>query len=134
MIINQANRLNEVKEYYFSTKLQEIAKMRASGLNVLNLGIGSPDLAPSDATIDALIEAAKIQSNHAYQPYRGINELREGIAGWYKSTYGVDLNSTNEILPLIGSKEGIMHISMAFLNEFSVLKGILAVLKDSAGF
>ncbi|NQY09605.1 MAG: aminotransferase class I/II-fold pyridoxal phosphate-dependent enzyme [Flavobacteriales bacterium] len=117
MIINQANRLNEVKEYYFSTKLQEIAKMRASGLNVLNLGIGSPDLAPSDATIDALIEAAKIQSNHAYQPYRGINELREGIAGWYKSTYGVDLNSTNEILPLIGSKEGIMHISMAFLNE-----------------
>ncbi|NQY66314.1 MAG: aminotransferase class I/II-fold pyridoxal phosphate-dependent enzyme [Flavobacteriales bacterium] len=117
MIINQANRLNDVKEYYFSTKLQEIAKMRSSGLNVLNLGIGSPDLAPSEATVNALIDAAKDSKNHAYQPYRGINELREGIANWYKLTFGAEINLVNEILPLIGSKEGIMHISMAFLND-----------------
>ncbi|MCH7535369.1 MAG: aminotransferase class I/II-fold pyridoxal phosphate-dependent enzyme [Bacteroidetes bacterium] len=117
MIINQANRLNKIREYYFSTKLQEIAKMRESGLDVLNLGIGSPDLAPSTATIDALIEASKNPGNHAYQPYRGINEFRVSIAKWYNRNYGVDLNPADEILPLIGSKEGIMHISMAFINE-----------------
>lgn len=91
--------------------------MNANGENVINLGIGSPDLPPSGNTIEALISNAVLPNVHGYQPYVGIAELREAFAGWYKKWYTVDLNPTNEILPLIGSKEGIMHITLAFINE-----------------
>ncbi len=112
-----ANRISNVQEYYFSVKLKEIAQMNANGENVINLGIGSPDLPPSGNTIEALTSNAVLPNVHGYQPYVGIAELREAFAGWYKKWYTVDLNPTNEILPLIGSKEGIMHITLAFINE-----------------
>lgn len=111
-----AERLNTVNEYYFSKKLREIAEMNAAGKNVINLGIGSPDLPPSDATINTLIEYAQRPDSHGYQPTAGIPELRKAFARWYKRWYNVDLDSDKEIQPLIGSKEGILHISMAFLN------------------
>jgi len=116
MIIPQAKKLNNVKEYYFSSKLQEIAKMQGEGIDVLNLAIGNPDMPPSETTIKALSESAANPSHHGYQSYRAIPELRQAIARWYKRIYNVDLNWENEVLPLIGSKEGIMHISMAFVN------------------
>ncbi len=112
-----ANRISNVQEYYFSVKLKEIAQMNANGENVINLGIGSPDLPPSGNTIEALTSNAVLPNVHGYQPYVGIAELREAFAGWYKKWYSADLNPTNEILPLIGSKEGIMHITLAFINE-----------------
>jgi LL-diaminopimelate aminotransferase len=115
MTISPASRMNLVQEYYFSTKLKQIAEMRASGIDVLNLGIGSPDLPPSAETISALAESAQKPQNHAYQSYVGIPALREAMADFYQKAYGVSLNPVNEILPLIGSKEGIMHISMAYL-------------------
>ena len=115
MTISPASRMNLVQEYYFSTKLKQIAEMRASGIDVLNLGIGSPDLPPSAETISALAESAQKPQKHAYQSYVGIPNLREAMAGFYQNAYGVSLNPANEILPLIGSKEGIMHISMAYL-------------------
>lgn len=115
--IAPARRIECVEEYYFSVKLKEIAQMNAAGANVINLGIGSPDLPPSAATIAALCEGAAAPGAHGYQSYVGIPELREGFAAWYKRYYGVELNPANEVLPLMGSKEGIMHISMAFLNE-----------------
>lgn len=107
--------MNLVQEYYFSTKLKQIADMRASGIDVLNLGIGSPDLPPSAETIDALTDAAAHPKHHAYQSYVGIPALREAFAQFYQQYYHVSLNPVNEILPLIGSKEGIMHIAMAYL-------------------
>ena len=115
MTVSPASRMNLVQEYYFSTKLKQIAEMRASGIDVLNLGIGSPDLSPSAETISALAESAQKPQNHAYQSYVGIPALREAMANFYQNAYGVSLNPANEILPLIGSKEGIMHISMAYL-------------------
>ncbi len=115
MTIKPASRMNLVQEYYFSTKLKQIADMRASGIDVLNLGIGSPDLPPSAETIEALAETATNPKNHAYQSYVGIPALREGFAKFYQTFYGVALNPVHEILPLIGSKEGIMHIAMAYL-------------------
>ena len=111
-----ADRVNSVQEYYFSKKLKEVAEMNAAGKNVINLGIGSPDLPPSDETIETLCQHARNANEHGYQPYVGIPELREAFAGWYKKWYGVELNPKNEIQPLIGSKEGILHISLAFLN------------------
>ncbi len=114
-IISTASRLGNVEEYYFSIKLKQIAQMRAEGKNVLNLGIGSPDLPPSEATIDALIASAKRSDTHAYQSYQGIPELRRAFADWYWEYFSVRLNPDKEILPLIGSKEGIMHISMSYL-------------------
>lgn len=117
MIIPQANRLNTVKEYYFSKKLEEIRKMNQEGMEVINLGIGNPDLMPSDTTIAELCKSAQQAENHGYQSYRGVPSFRQAIADWYKKVYHVTLNGGSEILPLIGSKEGIMHISMAFLNE-----------------
>ncbi len=114
-MIKTASRLGEVKEYYFSRKLREIAELRAAGKDVLNLGIGSPDLSPSQAVLDTLkVESAK-ENNHAYQTYSGLIELRTAFSDWYKKYYDVSLNPTNEVLPLIGSKEGIMHISMTYL-------------------
>ena len=116
MIIQPANRLSDVQEYYFSKKLKEIRELNVSGKNIINLGIGSPDLAPSPEAIEALIETAEKTNTHGYQSYTGIPELRNAISSWMASTYGVDFKAENEILPLMGSKEGIMHISMAFLN------------------
>ncbi len=114
--INPASRLSLVQEYYFSGKLKEIADMRRKGLDVINLGIGSPDLPPSAAVIDTLYRNASNPSNHGYQSYNGIPALRNALAGWYKTYFHADLDPASEILPLIGSKEGIMHISMAFLD------------------
>jgi aspartate/methionine/tyrosine aminotransferase len=114
--IKPADRLSTVSEYYFSTKLKEIAEMNAAGKNVISLGVGSPDLPPSEQTIAALCQSANQPDVHGYQPYVGIPELRKAFAGWYKKWYDVELNPQTEIQPLIGSKEGILHISMAFLN------------------
>ena len=116
MNIQPANRLNTVSEYYFSMKLREVAEMNAAGKNVINLGIGNPDLPPSQETIDALCAEAQKPDTHGYQSYVGIPELRNGFAAWYKQWYGVELNPSTEIQPLIGSKEGILHITLAFVN------------------
>lgn len=115
-VIIPANRLNSVSEYYFSKKLKEVAEMNLAGKNVINLGVGSPDLPPSADTINELCKVAQDPSAHGYQPYVGIPELREAFSGWYTKWYGVELNPKTEIQPLIGSKEGILHISLAFLN------------------
>ena len=114
--IKPANRVGSVQEYYFSKKLKEVAEMNAAGKNVINLGVGSPDLPPSEQTIETLCEHARKANEHGYQPYVGIPELRKGFADWYKTWYDVDLDPKTEIQPLIGSKEGILHISLAFLN------------------
>ncbi len=114
-MIKPASRMALVQEYYFSTKLKEIAEMNAQGHAVLNLGIGSPDLAPSLTTTEVLISAAQNPKNHAYQSYVGIAALRQAFAEWYLKYFKVSLNPANEILPLLGSKEGIMHIAMAYL-------------------
>lgn len=116
MIIPAANRLNGVQEYYFSRKLKEVRTLASQGKEIINLGIGSPDLPPSAQTISRLREAAPLPENHGYQPYRGIAPLRQAISEWYQQTYHVTAGPDNEVLPLIGSKEGIFHISMAFLN------------------
>ncbi len=117
MIIETASRLRHLKEYYFSVKLQEVRALQDAGHDVINLGIGSPDLAPSDETIQTLLSAAQRKNAHGYPPYKGIVPLREAIAVWYQKTYRVDLDSETEILPLMGSKEGITHISLTFLDE-----------------
>lgn len=114
--IAPAERLNSVSEYYFSKKLKEIAELNAQGKNIISLGIGSPDLPPSEETVEALCSAAHDAGMHGYQPYTGIPELRKAYSDWYLRWFHVELNPANEILPLIGSKEGILHISMAFLN------------------
>lgn len=111
-----ASRVNSVQEYYFSKKLKEVAELNAAGKKIINLGVGSPDMPPSQEAIDVLCSEARKADTHGYQPYIGIPELREGFAKWYKEWYHVELNSRTEIQPLIGSKEGILHISLAFLN------------------
>ncbi|MDR0748033.1 MAG: aminotransferase class I/II-fold pyridoxal phosphate-dependent enzyme [Tannerellaceae bacterium] len=111
-----AKRVNSVSEYYFSRKLKEVAEMNAAGKNVINLGVGSPDLPPSEQTVQALRTHALNADEHGYQPYIGIPELRKAFSDWYKAWYNVALNPATEIQPLIGSKEGILHISLAFLN------------------
>ena len=115
MIIKTASRLGDVKEYYFSRKLREIAAMNASGTPVINLGIGSPDLPPAPEVIETLCQASAQDTNHGYQSYKGIQELREGFASWYQQWFKVTLDANTDILPLIGSKEGLMHIGMSFL-------------------
>ena len=115
-MIKPADRINSVEEYYFSVKLKQIDKMRARGKDVINLGIGSPDRAPAPEVIETLNAAAKQDNVHGYQSYIGIPALRNGFAAWYKRSYSVELDAESEVLPLMGSKEGIMHISMAFLN------------------
>lgn len=112
-----ANRLHTVEEYYFSKKLREVHAMKAAGAPIINLGIGSPDLAPPKNVISAITNSLTDASAHKYQSYQGLPELRSAMADFYKTHYNVSLNSDNEVLPLIGSKEGIMHISMAYLNE-----------------
>ena len=114
--ITPADRVGSVQEYYFSKKLKEVAEMNAQGKNVISLGIGSPDLPPSEETIETLCTHAHQANEHGYQPHVGIPELRQGFADWYKKWYGVELDPKSEIQPLIGSKEGILHISLAFLN------------------
>jgi len=116
-MIAAAKRIEKVEEYYFSRKLAEVRKLDTPERRVINLGIGSPDLAPSAETIGALNESASNPGHHGYQNYRGIPALREAIAEFSKRIYGVNLDSESQILPLMGSKEGIMHISMAFVNE-----------------
>jgi len=114
--ITPADRVNRIKEYYFSKKLKEVAEMNKQGLNVINLGIGSPDLPPSKETTEMLCQQALRSDTHGYQPYVGIPQLRQAFADWYQKWYDVTLNPETEIQPLIGSKEGILHISLAFLN------------------
>lgn len=116
MIISLADRLKEVKTYYFVEKLEQIRALQKEGKDVINFGIGSPDLPPSKAAIDALITTAKTPDSNGYQPYKGLPELREAIASWYTNTYNISLDAHKEILPLMGSKEGILHISLAFCN------------------
>ena len=116
MIIKPADRTNSVQEYYFSQKLAQIDKMRREGADIINLGIGSPDQAPSENVISALVSEAQKITSHGYQSYTGIPALRKAFADWYKKYFLVELNPDNEILLLMGSKEGIMHISMAFVN------------------
>jgi LL-diaminopimelate aminotransferase len=115
--IRPSSRTELVQEYYFSQKLRQIDEMRKSGLDIINLGIGSPDLSPAPEVIEKLSEAARLPDTHGYQSYNGIPVLRKAFADWYEKYFDVTLNPDNEILPLIGSKEGIMHISMAFVNE-----------------
>ena len=112
-----AHRLHTVEEYYFSRKLKEVRALLSSGKPVINLGIGSPDLPPPPQVVEALNTSLSDLTAHKYQSYQGLPELRVAISNFYKNNYGVELNSESEILPLMGSKEGIMHISMAYLNE-----------------
>jgi aspartate/methionine/tyrosine aminotransferase len=116
MNIQPAERLQNVSEYYFSRKLKEVAKMNAEGKDVISLGIGSPDMPPSEETINVLCEQAKRADVHGYQPTVGIPELRKAMADWYKRWYNVELDASTEIQPLIGSKEGILHVTLAFVN------------------
>ena len=111
-----ATRIEGVEEYYFSAKLREVSRLLAEGKPVLNLGIGSPDLSPDRSVIDALKSTAENEQTHGYQGYQGIPELRTAMAHYYASEFGVQLDPNREILPLMGSKEGIFHLSMAFLN------------------
>lgn len=117
MNLKVADRLGAVEEYYFSKKLKEIRSLNADGADIINLGIGSPDLPPHPRVVNALVDAANQSSTHGYQSYLGIPELRKAFGAWHQRFYGVTLNPEKEILPLIGSKEGIMHISMTYLEE-----------------
>lgn len=116
MKVKPADRTTTVKEYYFSLKLKQIDQMRKAGADIINLGIGSPDQPPSENTITRLCTEASKTDAHGYQSYIGIPELRKAFAEWYRKYFKVDLDPEKEILPLMGSKEGIMHISMAFVN------------------
>ena len=116
IMIQPAERLTLVSEYYFSRKLKEVAQLNAEGKDIISLAIGSPDMPPSEQTISKLCEVAHDPSAHGYQPTMGTPELRQAMAGFYKRWYGVELNAGTEILPLIGSKEGILHVTLAFVN------------------
>lgn len=115
MNIEPAEHIKSISEYYFSVKLAEVARMNAAGKSVISLAVGAPDHMPSKETINTLCTTAQRPDVHAYQPYNGIPELRAAYANWYKRIYNVEL-ATDEVLPLIGSKEGVLHVSMAFLN------------------
>ena len=116
-MIKKAERLQSVTEYYFSKKLREVAKLRAEGKSIINMAIGNPDLPPPTKVLEAIDSAMKQDGAHQYQSYQGLPELRQAMSGFYKTHYRVSLDPNGEILPLMGSKEGIMHISMAFLNK-----------------
>ena len=111
-----ADRLAGVSEYYFSRKLKEVARMNAQGQDVISLGIGSPDMPPAKEAVETLCRCAHEENGHGYQPYTGIPELRRAFAEWYLRWYGVELDPETEIQPLIGSKEGILHVTLAFVN------------------
>ncbi len=117
MIIPLAQRADQTQEYYFSVKLAEVRQLLAQGHDVINIGIGNPDMMPSEATLDALTKSAQQPTAHGYQSYKGTPALRQAIARFYAHTYGVTLDPETELLPLIGSKEGITHLSLTFLNE-----------------
>ena len=112
-----ANRLNTVQEYYFSKKLREVRALASGGKPIINMGIGSPDLQPPNEVIEAIKKAVDVEGAHKYQSYQGLPEFREAVADFYKANYEVEVSPNDEILPLMGSKEGILHISMAFLNK-----------------
>lgn len=114
--IKPAERVSAVSEYYFSRKLKEVARLNAEGKDIISLAIGSPDMPPSEAAINKLCEVARQDDSHGYQPTMGTPELREAMAGFYKRWYNVDLDPQKEIQPLIGSKEGILHVTLAFVN------------------
>lgn len=114
--IEPALRIADVKEYYFARKLREIARLNAEGRDIISLGIGGPDRMPAPEVVDELCDAARRPDSHSYQPFAGLPELRKAMADWYLRTYGVTLDPVTEIQPLIGSKEGILHVDMAFLN------------------
>ena len=116
-MIQPAKRLNTVQEYYFSKKLREVRSLVAQGKPIINMGIGSPDLQPPTTVLEAIQGSLHDSTAHKYQSYQGLPELRNAISNFYKNKFSVDVNPKNEVLPLMGSKEGIMHISMAFLNE-----------------
>lgn len=116
-MIKAAKRLDTVQEYYFSKKLREVRGLAAAGKPIINMGIGSPDLQPPVEVLAAIKSSLNDPSAHKYQSYQGLPELRSAISKFYKNKFSVDTNSEDEVLPLMGSKEGIMHISMAFLNE-----------------
>lgn len=116
MAITPADRVGTIREYYFSKKLKEVAELNARGLDIISLGIGGPDLPPASEVITELATQAARPDTHSYQPYTGIPELRKAFARWYDRHYGVTLDPSTEIQPLIGSKEGILHISLTFLN------------------
>jgi len=116
-MIKSAKRLDTVQEYYFSKKLREVRELAAAGKSIINMGIGSPDLQPPTKVIDAIQQSFNDAAAHKYQSYQGLPELRNAISAFYKQKFNVNANPANEILPLMGSKEGIMHVSMAFLNE-----------------
>ena len=111
-----AERVGAIKEYYFSRKLRELAKLNAEGADIISLGIGGPDRAPAGDVIATMQTEVAKEGNHSYQSHNGLPELRKAFAGWYARKYGVELNPDNEIQPLIGSKEGILHLSLTFLN------------------
>ena len=121
LAIDVANRLEGIGEYYFSQKLREIEELNKTGKQIISLGIGSPDLPPHPEVIKTLHEEALKPNQHGYQNYKGSPVFRNAIAAWYKKWYDVSLNADTEILPLIGSKEGIMHICMTYLNEGDVV-------------
>ena len=114
--IQPAERLSFVQEYYFSRKLKEVARLNAEGQDIISLAIGSPDMPPSEQTIEKLCEVAHDPTAHGYQPTQGTPELREAMARFYRRWYGVELDARSELLPLIGSKEGILHVTLAFVN------------------
>lgn len=111
-----AKRVSEIQEYYFSRRLREVAQLNAQGADIISLGIGGPDRPPHSSVISTLADEAAKPGNHSYQPYVGIPQLRQAMADWYNRWYGVTINPDTEIQPLIGSKEGILHVSLAFLN------------------
>lgn len=111
-----AERINEIQEYYFSRKLKEVAKLNAEGQDIISLAIGSPDMPPSEQTVNKLCEVAHDPNAHGYQPTAGLPELRQAMAAFYKRTYGVDVDWKTELQPIIGSKEGIMYVTLAFCN------------------
>ena len=115
--IQLSDRLEGVGEYYFSRKLREIDQMRAAGRRIISLGIGSPDRPPHASVVERLHEVASRPDTHAYQSYKGAAVLRRAFAQWYSDRYGVTLDPESEILPLIGSKEGLMHICMTYLRR-----------------
>ena len=117
MIIKSSDRIKNIKPYYFAGKMAEIAEMNKRGLNVLNIGVGSPDLMPGNNVVQTMVSSVQNPTNHGYQPYKGIEELRVSFSGWYKRYFDVQINPYEEIQILMGSKEGIMHIAMTYLDK-----------------